>query len=166
MSVSTRALDNVDEQLRTEVAAQAFIWATQNGLLYGAGGDYPSSMLVHAPMSLLPTPLPRDAYEKGVALTEICNKLTDAISKDEPYLRETLAEVCQSDPFTAKLMEIFESSREEAAKYDAALGILSGVVHKTEAELHRSGHIIIHPKGVGNRVCSLSDTCWDEVLTL
>ncbi|KAK3257568.1 hypothetical protein CYMTET_33350, partial [Cymbomonas tetramitiformis] len=60
----------------------------------------------------------------GVALTEICNKLTDAISKDEPYLRETLAEVCQSDPFTAKLMEIFESSREEAAKYDAALGIL------------------------------------------
>ena len=41
----------------------AQVWAAQNGLLMGAP-NAPACHLVHAPITLLPSPIPRKAYEQ------------------------------------------------------------------------------------------------------
>jgi hypothetical protein len=72
------------------LTAESQAWAARNALLMGVGGDASPSHLVHAPFSLLPSPLPRSAYEQGVALAEINNRMVENIASDEEYLRQTL----------------------------------------------------------------------------
>jgi len=115
---------SMDPATLSTLTVESQAWAARNALLMGVGGDASPSHLVHAPFSLLPSPLPRSAYEQGVALAEINNRMVENIASDEEYLRQTLKEVCKSDDFTRRLMEIFEATRTEAARDDAVLAVL------------------------------------------
>lgn len=77
-------------QTLSTLTEESQAWAARNALLMGVGGAASPSHLVHAPFSLLPSPLPRFAYEQGVALAEINNRMVYNIASDEEYLRHTL----------------------------------------------------------------------------
>ena len=96
------------------------MWSAQNGLVVAASQ---SGTLTHAPLSLLPTPLPRDAFERARALAAPFGRLTAAVAADADFLRATLAGACASDDFTARLFALFELTRGQKARrpYDTAL---------------------------------------------
>lgn len=55
---------------------------------------------MHAPISVLPVPFPRDSFEKAKAAMQIFNKLIDRVSRDGAYLRDTLQAASEFDDFT------------------------------------------------------------------
>ena len=55
---------------------------------------------MHAPVSVLPVPFPRESFEKAKAAMQIFNKLIDRVSRDGAYLRNTLQAASNFDDFT------------------------------------------------------------------
>ncbi|MES1907199.1 MAG: hypothetical protein MHM6MM_000363 [Cercozoa sp. M6MM] len=80
--------------------ARAF--AQCNGLLVGAPDG---KSLVHAPFSLYPTEFPAEAFCDAQNASYLLNNLYDRVSRDEEFLRESLATVAETDEFTRKLIE-------------------------------------------------------------
>lgn len=56
--------------------------------------------VVHAPISVLPTPFPRASFDKARAAATLFNKLIDRVALDDEYLQKTLASAGQYDEFT------------------------------------------------------------------
>mmetsp|Transcript_5927 Transcript_5927/g.21662 ORF Transcript_5927/g.21662 Transcript_5927/m.21662 type:complete len:541 (+) Transcript_5927:1-1623(+) len=81
--------------------------ASMRGILVRERGRLRYS--VHAPLSLLPTPLPRAPFEQVRALAPLVNTLVHRVSLDDAFLRAALAETIQSDEFTARLFRIYET---------------------------------------------------------
>ncbi len=92
------------------------VWSAQHGLVVAAAQP---GTLTHAPLSLLPTPLPRAAFERAFALAEPMGSLVAAVAADADFLRATLAGACASDAFTARLFALFEATRQQQARSDA-----------------------------------------------
>ena len=69
----------------------------------GGGRSY-----VTAPISLLPQAYPRDQFEKARGLAVPFNLLVDRISRDGAFLKETHEDVRGVDPFTGRLLEMYE----------------------------------------------------------
>lgn len=115
---SQRALQAASAQReRAQTAAQlaehALVWSAQNGLVVAAAQ---AGTFTHAPLSLLPTPLPRDAFERARALAAPFGRLTAAVAADADFLRTTLAGACASDDFTARLFALFDLTRAQKAR--------------------------------------------------
>lgn len=83
---------------------------------------------MHAPFSLLPNVLPRAQFEAAQELAPRLNLLVDRVAADEEWLRCTLAPVLGSDPFTAKLAELWEAAPPQATR----LGL-----HRSDYMLHQ-----------------------------
>eukprot|EP00566_Odontella_aurita_P007746 CAMPEP_0113570596 /NCGR_PEP_ID=MMETSP0015_2-20120614/25067_1 /TAXON_ID=2838 /ORGANISM="Odontella" /LENGTH=684 /DNA_ID=CAMNT_0000473415 /DNA_START=309 /DNA_END=2363 /DNA_ORIENTATION=+ /assembly_acc=CAM_ASM_000160 len=62
-----------------------------------------------APVSLLPNAYPSEMFARARSLAVPFNELVDRISRDGPFLRETLGgDVSDADRFTGKLLELYE----------------------------------------------------------
>ena len=61
-----------------------------------------------APISLLPNASPKHAYQRAVQVSPIFNQLVDIISQNIKFLQTTLEHVVEVDPFTAKLLELYQ----------------------------------------------------------
>lgn len=62
-----------------------------------------------APISLLPNAYPRQAFERAQTLAAPFNQLVDRISRDGDFLKQTLGgSVSQADPYTGKLVQLYE----------------------------------------------------------
>ena len=61
-----------------------------------------------APISLLPNAFPKHAYQRAVQVSPIFNQLVDIISQNIKFLQTTLEHVVEVDPFTAKLLELYQ----------------------------------------------------------
>ena len=101
----------------TEALAQeAVAWASSNGLMMvkpgGDGAKDPTTdvTFIHAPFSLLPNLLPRQEFDRAVALSPLMNLLVDRIASDRDWLLEAVDPVLESDPFTAKLVELMKAT--------------------------------------------------------
>eukprot|EP01025_Chloroclados_australasicus_P024680 TRINITY_DN24749_c0_g3_i1.p1 TRINITY_DN24749_c0_g3~~TRINITY_DN24749_c0_g3_i1.p1 ORF type:complete len:521 (-),score=63.68 TRINITY_DN24749_c0_g3_i1:218-1612(-) len=118
----------------------AIVWASQHGLLYRLGGDAPEAATIHAPMSLLPCPLPAAEFNKAKELMPTLNSLVDEISKDGEYLYKTLELAAQEDQFTKDLLEVYDKT-EQVRKQIAKQGreIVLGI--------HRSDYMLDDPSG-------------------
>ncbi len=68
--------------------------------LVGLGDDGRPRAAVHAPISVLPVPFPRDSFEKAKKAMQIFNTLIDRVSRDGAYLRSTLRAAAEFDEFT------------------------------------------------------------------
>ena len=68
--------------------------------IVGAGLPDKPLATIHAPMTVLPTPFPRDSFEKAQAAMEAFNSLFDRVSCDDEYLQATLKPAAQHDEFT------------------------------------------------------------------
>ena len=64
---------------------EAVSWAAQHGLLVGLDSDESGQAMcasfTHAPMSLLPTPFPREVFELALRVSPSFATLCDAVSE-------------------------------------------------------------------------------------
>ena len=104
------------------LASDAVVWAAQHGLVMGSGNHHhpeggqgtrasPSGVqvhMVHAPVSLTPTPLPKTEFIRAVGLTPVFNRLMDLVSRDRTYLRATLSTAAVEDTFTGELLALLD----------------------------------------------------------
>jgi glutathione synthase len=65
----------------------------------------------HAPIALLPTPFPRDVFDLALRVSPLFAALSDTVSRDHEFLRDTLAGVILTDDFTARIWRIYEVGR-------------------------------------------------------
>tara|TARA_B110000977_G_scaffold200338_1_gene290478 strand:+ start:1749 stop:3269 length:1521 start_codon:yes stop_codon:yes gene_type:complete len=116
--------DNEKQALRDEAVS----WAAQHGLLIGLDasevGQEMASTFTHAPISLLPTPFPRDVFDLAVAVSPRFAELSDLVSRDHEFLQEQLSGVLETDDFTKALWNVYEQSGGQAGRSKIEVGIL------------------------------------------
>ncbi|KAK9815717.1 hypothetical protein WJX72_008516 [[Myrmecia] bisecta] len=118
------------------LADDAIIWATQHGLVVGAGISTLPLATIHAPLAVLPVPFPRASFQKAKDAMTIFNLVIDRISRDSTYLQQTLAAAAEYDDFTAKLLEVYRDNLalwQSRASSELVLGI------------HRSDYMLDEP---------------------
>jgi len=107
-----------------DVVAEAVDWAIGHGLVVrppppandAAASGAPQPLATHAPISLVPTPFPRAAFEHARALQPAFNRLVHAVSRDRSFLDEVVASLADVDDFTARLHQINVAAEAHAAK--------------------------------------------------
>ena len=110
------------EQLLTE----AIDWCACNGLLVrGAAGGFD-----HCPVSLLPTPLPRAAFESARSIGGLFAKLVDKVARDPEWLGLNLKGAAEGDEFTKCLYDIYQGLP-KTGQQQVHLGI-----HRSDYMLH------------------------------
>ena len=107
---------------------EAIAWAAQRGLLVGTdGSDAGSAMcahLTHAPFAVLPTPFPRDVFDLAADVSPAFAALSDAVSRDDAFLRECLRGVLETDDFTRRVWDVYESCGGQAGRVPVEAGVL------------------------------------------
>lgn len=66
------------------------------------------TQIVHAPLTFSPTPFHAPSYRHAIRITPALNTLVNRIANDHAYLRHTLAQTAQADPFTARLLAMLD----------------------------------------------------------
>lgn len=119
------------------LASTANSYASANGLQIEKKRD-DSSYFEAAPMSLLPNAYPKSAFDEAVSLAPAYNLLVDRVSRDAAFLKATLGGgVAAADPYTAKLMQLYQSVYiDEATKSAAALSADRFNIHRSDYMLH------------------------------
>eukprot|EP01040_Poterioochromonas_malhamensis_P012805 gene12805-14033_t len=115
MSATSNVI-NLSERLNRQIVT----WCGVNSLLYTDG----KLNWTPAPISIFPKRLARKDFEYLKEVQTVWNKLIDKIARDRDFLRKELRFVCDADPFTARLMKIYESLSEEEIRGSFQLGVL------------------------------------------
>lgn len=107
--------------------------STANGASETATAPHDSS--IHAPISLLPSPFPRDLFEKCKYLQPLYNDLYSRIALDHQFLTEVIGgNVILVDDFQAKLWKIYQIAEAEGRAQSLHLGIF-----RSDYLLHSAG---------------------------
>lgn len=109
----------IAEKAMERIVKQVQAWTGVHGLMYTDGKLNWS----HAPVSLLPNPFPRTAFENCQRVQPIINQLMDKISRDKSTVMDRLSATCKADPFTQRLMDIYAKIPEEQVKRGVQFGI-------------------------------------------
>jgi glutathione synthase len=103
-------------------------WAAQHGLLVATegspGGATMPAVFTHAPVSLLPTPFPRGAFELAVEVSPFFAELSDLVSRDHAFLETTLSGVLETDAFTKRLWDVYIACGAQAGRHRCEVGVL------------------------------------------
>jgi len=89
------------------------------------------SLASQCPVSLLPFPLPEQAFNDACALSVLWNKLVDGVARDLPWLYATLEPAAKADPFTERLLKMSQDIHAEGLRQPLMLGI-----HRSDYMLH------------------------------
>eukprot|EP00891_Asterochloris_glomerata_P000176 jgi/Astpho2/176/fgenesh1_pg.00004_%23_70_t len=100
------------EKSKEELKDLAVVWATQHGLVVGAGLKEKPLAIMHAPITVLPVVFPADSFQKALDAMQLFNTLVDRVSRDAEYLQRVLAPAAEFDDFTARLLEIHRQTRQ------------------------------------------------------
>ena len=111
----------------------------------GAGDGFEDVSVVHAPVSLFPTPFPQKAFQRAQFLMPGLSELVHAVSEDMDYVNETLSTAAQFDSFTKSLMDVHSKTAEARAKNGSPISL----------GLHRSDYMLDEPSGQLLQVLSL-----------
>jgi glutathione synthase len=106
----------------------------------GGTASSSSSYYQSAPISLLPNAYPKPAFDRAVALAPSFNVLVDRVSRDAPFLQQTLGgSVAQADPFTARLLALYnEIYNNDDTKVPAAIAADRLGIHRSDYMLHQT----------------------------
>ncbi|KAL5995822.1 Glutathione synthetase [Asimina triloba] len=115
-------------EMLQELVADALVWSSLHGLVVGdktvqRSGMVPGVGLVHAPISLLPTPFPENRWRQACELAPIFNELVDRVSLDGKFLQDSLSRTKKVDAFTSKLLDIHSKMLEMNKEEEIRLGL-------------------------------------------
>ncbi|KAH7349481.1 glutathione synthetase [Plectosphaerella cucumerina] len=100
----------------------------------------PKAMLaINVPVTLFPSPFPRECFEQARSAQKTYNELYAAISRDEGFLADAVDEVRGGDEFTTKLWDIHLKVKAEGYTQPISLGLFRSdyLVHE-DGEKKRS----------------------------
>ena len=113
---------------QTSLRDESLSWAAQHGLLVATegapGGATMPAVFTHAPVSLLPTPFPRGAFELAVEVSPFFAELSDLVSRDHAFLETTLSGVLETDAFTKRLWDVYIACGAQAGRHGCEVGVL------------------------------------------
>ncbi|OIV95121.1 hypothetical protein TanjilG_21511 [Lupinus angustifolius] len=119
---------HIDQKLLQNIVYDSLVWSSLHGLVVAdksvqSSGSVPGVGLVHAPISLLPTPFPESHWRQASELAPIFNELVDRVSLDGKFLQESLSRAKKADKFTSRLLDIHSKMLEINKKEDIRLGL-------------------------------------------
>jgi len=118
--------------------APALHYAMTHGLVYAATSlDGDPSRATQCPVGLLPLKVPAHAFHEAVQWSPLWNVLVDAVSRRPDWLFETLEVAARADPFTKRLIELFQKVLAEPG----------GIRQKTCLGINRSDYMMHEPEG-------------------
>jgi glutathione synthase len=121
MSVFTAWPPEVPTEQLDQLTLLATTWALSHSLIYlppfspeKPPPSVPESV-IHAPLSLFPTPIPRQLFEKALALQRAYNILYSRVALDTAFLDEVMGSggVADVDDFSAALWTAWKQLRDE-----------------------------------------------------
>ncbi|GER48323.1 glutathione synthetase [Striga asiatica] len=119
---------SIDPHLLQKIEYDALVWSSLHGLLVGDrasenSGKIPGVGLIHAPISLLPTPFPESHWKQACEVAPIFNELVDRVSLNSEFLQESLSRTKRVDAFTARLLDIHAKILDMNKREEIRLGL-------------------------------------------
>ncbi|CAH1759574.1 19591_t:CDS:2 [Entrophospora sp. SA101] len=127
---------NLSNENLEQLKKLAIDWSLSHGLNIrpkNFNQQQSSSSVLHAPISLLPTPFPRKQFDLVVELQPLFNILYHKLSNDHQLISNVIEEISNVDDFIAKLYDIYLKIRKEGNIQPITLGI-----HRSDYLLHSS----------------------------
>lgn len=106
-----------DSALMATLQSEANSYCIVNGITMISADNVNA---VHAPISLLPRPIKKEALDYCFALAPVLNKLYDRVARDYDFLISTLRPVAEHDDFVKTLLQILEASLAHGRSRDKA----------------------------------------------
>jgi len=119
----------IDADMVIKMQALSSAWAGANGLQVLR----PTGIEI-APVSIRPMPFPRSAYDHVKGLMVDFNELVHKVSLDAEFINRELKPVAVTDAFQRRLLDIYNTCREEGIAQPITLGI-----HRSDYMLHDAG---------------------------
>ncbi|KAI9840498.1 MAG: hypothetical protein M1838_004028, partial [Thelocarpon superellum] len=105
-------------------------WAIAHGLavrpplgFVSAEVDPHRVLATTAPVTLFPSPFPRDCYDEACAIQVAYNKLYAAVANDEAFLEEVVQEIVDVDDFIAQLWKTHVEVKRDGYVQSLSLGL-------------------------------------------
>ncbi|RIA86206.1 glutathione synthase [Glomus cerebriforme] len=122
-----------DENLQT-LKNLAIDWSLSHGLVIRPPTNLSNnSFVMHAPVSLFPSPFPRKTYDEAIELQPAFNLLFHRLSQDFEFITHAIKEITGVDDFVDNLYKIYLKVKEE------------GIVQPISLGLHRSDYLLQVP---------------------
>jgi hypothetical protein len=109
----------LSEEQRVAVSLRCTDYAISHSILYrplpvASTSKPPLDAAIHAPISLFPSPFPRQLYLKGQQLQPLYNDLYARIALDDAFLKRVIGgNVILVDDFQEKLWELWKEVKKE-----------------------------------------------------
>jgi hypothetical protein len=95
-------------------------WSIGNGLavrppptVIASGTDPKGIVAINVPVTLFPSPFPRQCFSQGKAVQKTYNELYASVSRDEEFLEQVVKEVADGDEFIRNLWDVHTKVKAE-----------------------------------------------------
>lgn len=125
----------LDAQQLADTVIQAKDYAMSHGIVVRPD-EQPTcaDLVIHAPFTLLPSPVPRSCFANAKRVQVDFNVLMHRVSHDYEFLKECLQSTIKVDDFTRHMWKIYETIRRE------------GITQPMCLEMSRSDYMFHHEK--------------------
>ncbi|KAF4549383.1 Glutathione synthetase-like protein [Elsinoe fawcettii] len=113
-----------------DIVTSAQDWSIAHGLAVRPAHSFVSesqdpntSLAVTAPITLFPSPFPRNCFNDALTIQKSYNELYARIASEEPWLRDVVEELVEIDEFMAELWNVHKKVKEEGYLQDLTLGL-------------------------------------------
>lgn len=122
----------LDEDSLQDLKVRAIDWALAHGLVIrplpsaivkNEDAPDPTSLAVHAPISLFPSPFPTSCYDQAVNVQTAYNKLYFDLSLNSSFIHGVMTSLVKVDDFQARLYDIFQKLEKEGNPQPLSLGL-------------------------------------------
>ncbi|KAI1710608.1 eukaryotic glutathione synthase, ATP binding domain-containing protein [Ditylenchus destructor] len=119
---------SLEDSELTELCEQAMDWSHTHGFVlrpdeYKDRSDYAQ----FCPMTLFPSPFPRQLFEEATNVQKLSSELYFKVAYDFEFLLESLAPVIETDEFTRKMVDIYKTVHKEGIRQKFSL-LLQGQI--------------------------------------
>ncbi|EMT64005.1 Glutathione synthetase [Fusarium odoratissimum] len=105
-------------------------WSIGNGLavrppptVIAAEADPKSIAAINVPVTLFPSPFPKQCFVQGKAVQKTYNELYASVSRDEEFLAQVVKEVSDGDEFIRNLWDVHTKVKAEGYTQPLSLGL-------------------------------------------
>ncbi|KAF2218412.1 hypothetical protein BDZ85DRAFT_323187 [Elsinoe ampelina] len=121
---------DVSELQLRDIVTSAQDWSIAHGLAVrpsptsvSKSQDPTTSLAVTAPVTLFPSPFPRNCFDDALSIQEAYNELYARIASEESWLKGVVEELVGIDEFMAELWNIHKKVKDEGYVQDLSLGL-------------------------------------------
>ncbi|CAH1759276.1 12170_t:CDS:2, partial [Entrophospora sp. SA101] len=129
MSKNKFSIEKISNENLENLKELAIDWSLAHGLAIKSNSSDINNKLIataiatHAPVSLVPSPFPKELFQTALELQPIFNLLFHRISEDHDFISNVIEDIIKVDDFIKNLYEIYLKVRNEGVKQTVSLGL-------------------------------------------